>query len=107
MISNREYKILKYIKKHPRLPDIIKHFNFEDYFELYHVFSESQRIQFSDSQMDSDTMVSITPKTLVEFDEFRRKSFQFWLPITGSVIAFFRPEIFSLINWVIELCSQK
>ena len=96
MISDKEYRVLKYIQKHPKLSDILEHFHFVDYFELYDVFSENQRIMFSDCYIDSNTEVTISPKTLAEFDDFRRKSYQFWLPATGSVIAFLGPKYLPL-----------
>ena len=98
---------MKYIQKHPKLSDILKHFNLNDYFELYNIFSQEHSIEFSDYDITSNTDVTLSPNALAEFDNFKRKNFQFWIPTAGSVIAFFRPEIFTFINWIMKLLSEK
>lgn len=51
--------------------------------------------------------VEITEKGITYFDDIRQDKFRFWFPLAGSVIAFFRPELFAFAKWVIELCSKK
>ena len=51
--------------------------------------------------------VKVHLETESEHAERRMQSRRFWLPLIGSVIAFFRPELFAFAKWVIELCSKK
>ena len=85
MLSNEQIKIIKYIKKHPKLSDILKYSNLTDEADLISFFPNTDSIRFdSDSYIDLNTNVSISPDTLAEFEEYNRSAFRFWITIIIS-----------------------
>ncbi len=91
MLTNRQYKILKYAQKHPNYADIFKKFNLsldndEDYIKFNCEFNDY--LELSNNQMDETTNVKLTNSAITLIESRKKDTFRFWIPhITSNAIA--------------------
>lgn len=67
-MTNKQYKICKYIKERRKLTDVLKKFGIEDYIVLQEIVG-AKRVSFSDSAMNENTYIMLKEEYLEETEE--------------------------------------
>lgn len=91
-MTSQQYKVCKIIRKYKNLNTILKKADISDYLELQNVIP-TPWLDFSDSNMDDDTYISLTTIATEEFEQYHHKHIDRWITrivaiwggVTGTV----------------------
>lgn len=90
-LTNRQIKILKYIRKHHDLSQVLRHFKYSDEEDAYIAFQcdfpncANGLINFSFDE--SVTTVSLTSDAIFAIESWNRNRLRMWIPIVISALA--------------------
>lgn len=77
-MTKQQYKVCKIIRKHKNLNTTLKKSKISDYLELQDVIP-TPWLDFSDSNMDDDTYISLTTIATEDFEKYHQKFIDGWI----------------------------
>lgn len=83
-MTNQQFKVCKIIRKYKNLNTILQKTKISDYLELQNVIP-TPWLDFSDSNMDDDTNISLTTIATEEFEKHRRRYVDGWITRTVAI----------------------
>ena len=100
-MTNKQYKICKYIKERRKITDVLKKFGIEDYIVLQEIVG-ANRVSFSDFAMTENTYIMLKEKYLEETEERGRNTRDKYITRTIAIIAL----VISFVSLIISYTSK-
>lgn len=91
-MTRKQYRIFKRIVRYGKLPRVLKHLKGYDYLSLQDAVGPGM-IEFSDSNMDENTMLTLSNEAMELYEDRKRQNFDtyftraiaIWGAITGTI----------------------